>query len=158
MPTGALGILLSIRWTFKDARCLLREIRRLKETKKLWFFKGSDLGRFVNVPSHFAGSAATGLKKAPCLSRHWPKAPVVMLSSQAEPQTVRLARGAVAFVFKAHAAENIVSFTTALTKDEVLNTPDGAESPQLSAGSIDGIDSQRLTAREAEVLNFCTKA
>ncbi len=88
-----------------------------------------------------------GVEGIALLQRQWPGVPVLMISSQDDPQTVRqaLARGATGFVSKAETAERIV---------EILNQVlrGGHEPPPVPA---DGDQpSVRLTPRQGEVLEL----
>ncbi|MDP2820423.1 MAG: response regulator transcription factor [Polaromonas sp.] len=97
-----------------------------------------------------------GLEGIALVRRRWPDALVVMLSSQAEPRTVRqaLARGAAAFVSKADTAETIVSVITTLMRGETVVTRIDGFADSQPAGLHDGARPQRLTPRQAEVLDL----
>lgn len=81
------------------------------------------------------------------LRRQWPEVPVLMLSSQDEPETVRLAmaRGAAGFVSKAETAERIVEVVSQLLRRD-LTVPLPAASEELPA--------PRFTPRQCEVLEL----
>lgn len=87
----------------------------------------------------------SGLEDIALVKHKWPRVPVLMLSSQDEPETVRLAlaRGAAAFVSKAETAEKIL---------EVIKQLLQGNFPQTSAET--GSDKRRLTARQREVLEL----
>ena len=80
------------------------------------------------------------------LERRWPGVPVLMLSSQDEPEMVRraLARGAAGFVSKAETAERIV---------EAINQ---ALRGQLAPQPTESLDTEgrQLTPRQREVLDL----
>jgi len=88
----------------------------------------------------------SGLEGIELLQRKWPQVPVLMLSSQSEPETVRLAlaRGAAGFVSKAETADYIVQ---AIYK-VLQGTP--AELPTAT----DAASTRRLTPRQCEVLDL----
>lgn len=88
----------------------------------------------------------SGLEGLALLKRKWPLVPVLMLSSQDEPETVRLAlaRGAVGFVSKAETGDKIVATIHAVLKGNF---------PKL-AGSAENMTQKCLTARQSEVLNL----
>ncbi|MBK7616902.1 MAG: response regulator transcription factor [Burkholderiales bacterium] len=87
-----------------------------------------------------------GLEGLALLKRRWPLAPVLVLSSQDEPETVRLAlsRGAAGFVSKAEPAEKIV---------EAIQLALGGHVATVQAFG-DGAVQQRLTPRQCEVLSL----
>ena len=91
----------------------------------------------------FIGSS--GLEDIVLVKRKWPETPVLMLSSQDEPETVRLAleRGAAAFVSKAESAENVVKVIQQLLSGDIVNKP-------LLKRDIE----RRLTPRQREVLEL----
>lgn len=88
----------------------------------------------------------SGLEGIELLHRKWPQVPVVMLSSQGEPETVRLAlaRGAAGFVSKAETADHIVQ-----ALQRALRGP-AAE----FASATDNSSARRLTLRQYEVLDL----
>ncbi|MEO5738260.1 MAG: response regulator transcription factor [Variovorax sp.] len=96
-----------------------------------------------------------GLEGIALVQRKWPGVVVVVLSSQAEPQTVRqaLARGATAFVSKADTPEHILSMVNKLLLGLPVATPAYAG---MGAGSDAGV-SPRLTPRQCEVLNLVSQ-
>jgi DNA-binding NarL/FixJ family response regulator len=85
------------------------------------------------------------------LKRKWPLVPILMLSSQDEPETVRLAlvRGATGFISKAETAEKIVALLQRIVRGEV-------ETPMTQAESADNIPGVllHLTPRQCEVLDL----
>ena len=87
-----------------------------------------------------------GLEGIALLKRKWPLMPILMLSSQDEPETVRLAlaRGAAGFVSKAETAEKIIDTIHLVLRGEFS---------ALSPADRDSAQ-QRLTPRQAEVLNL----
>lgn len=89
-----------------------------------------------------------GVEGIALLKRKWPLAPVLVLSSQDDPETVRqaLARGAAGFVSKAETAEQIV---------EAINLALRGQVPAESARGGDSARSlQHLTPRQCEVLDL----
>lgn len=88
----------------------------------------------------------SGLEGIELLHRKWPQVPVLMLSSQGEPETVRLAlaRGAAGFVSKAETADHIVQ-----ALQRALLGP-AAE----FASATENSSAQRLTPRQYEVLDL----
>lgn len=97
-----------------------------------------------------------GLEGIAQVRRRWPDAPVVMLSSHAEPRTVRLAlqRGAAAFVSKADTADTIVSVVSALLKGEAVATTAGGFADTQGAVLANDAQNQGLTPRQFEVLGL----
>jgi DNA-binding NarL/FixJ family response regulator len=87
-----------------------------------------------------------GLEGLGLLRQRWPGVPVVMLSSSAEPETVRLAlsRGAAAFVSKAETAEKIIAVV-----EQTLGSKQKA-TPQ----TVGEASRPRLTPRQCEVLDL----
>lgn len=87
-----------------------------------------------------------GVEGIPLLKRKWPLVPILMLSSQDDPQTMRLAlaRGAAGFVSKAQTATKIIEAI-----DLVLRGQCCGPSPQASDPG-----EQRLTPRQCEVLEL----
>ena len=89
-----------------------------------------------------------GVEGIALLKRKWPLAPVLVLSSQDDAETVRwaLARGAAGFVSKADTAEKIIGAI-----NHVLNrqapVPMGTDNTQ-------SLPLQHLTPRQCEVLNL----
>ncbi|MDB5929107.1 MAG: two component transcriptional regulator, LuxR family [Polaromonas sp.] len=93
-----------------------------------------------------------GLEGLGLFRQRWPGVPVVMLSSAAEPETVRLAlsRGAAAFVSKADTAEKII---------QVIEQVLGGTLPDPNADMAHGMLAHdmprpRLTPRQCEVLDL----
>lgn len=91
----------------------------------------------------------SGLEGIELLQRKWPNVPVLMLSSQSEPETVRLAlsRGAAGFVSKAETANHIVQ--------AIFKALEGT--PVALPQSFDTTMSQRLTPRQCEVLDLLSQ-
>lgn len=88
----------------------------------------------------------SGLEGISLLRRKWPQVPILVLSSQDEPETVRLAqaRGATGFVSKAETAEQIIATVKLVLCGEYSSfevTPPSASRPYL-------------TPRQSEVLNL----
>jgi DNA-binding NarL/FixJ family response regulator len=88
------------------------------------------------------------------IRRRWPQVPVIMLSSQDEPETVRmaLARGATCFISKADTADRIVSLLETVVRGEVIAPLDQAN----HSGDIPGV-LLHLTPRQCEVLDLLCK-
>ena len=89
------------------------------------------------------------------LKRKWPLSPVIVLSSQDEPETVRsvLARGAAVFISKADAAEKIIEAIQL-----VLNGQISALAAKTGEGnSIHWAPQKCLTPRQSEVLDLLCK-
>ena len=85
------------------------------------------------------------------LKRKWPQVPVLVLSSQDKPETVRLAlaRGATGFISKAETADNIIALLNRILRGEV-------SAPLAQAGcggDIPGV-LLHLTPRQCEVLDL----
>ncbi len=93
-----------------------------------------------------------GLEGIDLLKRKWPHVPIIMLSSDATPKTVKLSleRGAVAFVSKADTADNILAVIGHVLCGQPM------ASPHLSAELQDGqnMAQPRLTPRQCEVLDL----
>ena len=90
-----------------------------------------------------------GLECIALLQRQWPQVPIVMLSSDCTPSTMRLAlqRGAAAFVSKADTADTMVAVIQRVMRQE----PDR----HLPLNMVDTIpDRPRLTPRQCEVLDL----
>lgn len=89
-----------------------------------------------------------GLEGMALLRRKWPQVPVLVLSSQDEPETVRLAlaRGAAGFISKADSAENIVAMLARILHGDII----AATIPQENSVDAD----LHLTARQCEVLEL----
>jgi len=87
-----------------------------------------------------------GLEGLALLRRKWPRTPVVMVSSDDTPDTVREAmeRGAAAFVSKDDTADSIVSVIEPLLRGNAPAQPRPAASPEAP----------RLTPRQCEVLDL----
>jgi DNA-binding NarL/FixJ family response regulator len=87
-----------------------------------------------------------GLEGIALLKRKWPKAPILMLSSQDEPENQRLAlaRGAVGFISKAETADSIINTLQLALSGHFAELPPEASSPAQRC----------LTPRQCEVLNL----
>jgi len=92
-----------------------------------------------------------GLEGIALLKRKWPDVPVLVLSSQDEPDTVRLAlsRGAAGFVSKADTADKILSSIELVLRGEVA-----AVAASASGGRVVADTPQHLTPRQCEVLDL----
>jgi len=95
-----------------------------------------------------------GLEGMALIRRKWPGAPVVMLSADNAPDTIRTAmeRGAARFVSKADSADKILAVL-----HQVLNgIPDhGAAWPDAQAAPVGAMPGKaRLTPRQCEVLDL----
>ena len=90
-----------------------------------------------------------GMDGIALLRRKWPKTPVVILSSQDDPENVRraMALGAASFISKADTAEKIVSLLSRILCGESMSTE-----TQSVANTSDPI--QHLTPRQCEVLGL----
>ncbi|MDD5480012.1 MAG: response regulator transcription factor [Rhodoferax sp.] len=88
-------------------------------------------------------SGLEGLKQ---IKHKWPQMPVLMLSSQDEPHTQRLAlaRGAAGFVSKAEAADNIIAAIELVLRGELAAATLPDDSPPT----------RQLTPRQREVLDL----
>lgn len=89
-----------------------------------------------------------GMECIPVLQRRWPQTPIVMLSSNATPSTIRqaLERGAAAFVGKADTAATLIAAIHAvLHKLPGWPNQQGAEAKDCTI---------RLTPRQCEVLDL----
>jgi DNA-binding NarL/FixJ family response regulator len=84
-----------------------------------------------------------GMEGIALLRKKWPQAPVLMLSSQHDSETVdsALERGATAFISKADAADKIVSAINRILRGQFPAPLAGSDMPLL-----------RLTPRQCEVL------
>ena len=93
-----------------------------------------------------------GLEGIALVKRKWPDASVVILSSDAAPQNVRMAleRGAAAFVSKADTADNILAVIEQLRRGQEVVSPVQADA---QAANGDGAR-QLLTPRQFEVLDL----
>jgi len=90
-----------------------------------------------------------GMEGIALIKRKWPTVPVIVLSSQDEPETVNmvLARGAAGFVSKADTAENIVASVNMALRGEFAALADQAEGD-------DSTQAEHLTPRQCEVLDL----
>jgi DNA-binding NarL/FixJ family response regulator len=88
----------------------------------------------------------SGLEGIGLLRQKWPHVPVLMLSSQSEPETVRLAlaRGATAFVSKAETADDMVLAIQRALRGPWVGSPSAPDSAAA----------RRLTPRQLEVLDL----
>jgi DNA-binding NarL/FixJ family response regulator len=91
-----------------------------------------------------------GLEGIALLQRKWPLVPILMLSSQDEPETVNtaLARGAAGFISKSETAEKIVETITQVLCGHFSSGFSGL-SPEAQRST-----QRRLTPRQCEVLNL----
>lgn len=96
-------------------------------------------------------SGLNGVEGIALLKHKWPLVPVLMLSSQDEPETVRLAlaRGATGFVSKADTADKIVSAINQALRGEFT-----ALAAQAGGGGDTPDTHQHLTPRQCEVLDL----
>ena len=99
----------------------------------------------INLPG------LNGLDGMAFLKRKWPMVPVIILSSQDGPETVRdaLARGAVRFISKADTADRIVALLNRVLRGEYAEPetrPGGGD--ETSDGPV------HLTPRQCEVLEL----
>jgi DNA-binding NarL/FixJ family response regulator len=87
-----------------------------------------------------------GLEGIGLLRQRWPTTPIIMLSSSAEPETVRLAlaRGAAAFISKADTAVHIVEVVSRVLAGTL--EAGGTELGEVAAAT--------LTPRQCEVLEL----
>ena len=94
-----------------------------------------------------------GIEGIALVKRKWPDASVIMLSSQAEPQTIALAleRGAATFVSKAATVDAILGVIDQVRRGLPLPS---AASPTAHTPGTDAPDTQRLTPRQCEVLDL----
>ena len=93
-----------------------------------------------------------GVEGIALLKRKWPLVPVLVLSSQDDPETVRsaFARGAVGFVSKADTAEKIVEAINLVLNRQApvpMDTARGSDNAQ-------SLPLQHLTPRQCEVLDL----
>ncbi|HEY9224491.1 MAG TPA: response regulator transcription factor [Variovorax sp.] len=94
-----------------------------------------------------------GIEGIALIKRKWPGAAVIMLSSQAEPQTIALAleRGAATFVSKAATADAILGVIDQVRRGLPLTSAAGPTAHTPDTGAP---DTQRLTPRQCEVLDL----
>lgn len=87
-----------------------------------------------------------GVEGIALIKRKWPLVPILMLSSQDEPETVRVAlkRGAAGFISKAETAEKIVDSIKLILRGHFSGI-----SPVAGRS-----EHRRLTPRQCEVLNL----
>lgn len=90
-----------------------------------------------------------GVEGIALLKRKWPQVPVVMLSSQDEPETVRLAlaRGATCFISKADTADHIIALINRILRGEHA-------APSAKSGGDVPSAFLHLTPRQCEVLDL----
>lgn len=93
-----------------------------------------------------------GVECVAVLQRKWPLAPVLILSSQDDPETVRsaLAHGAADFVSKAHTAEKIIAAINLALQRQVsalVATASGCDNTQP-------LPPKNMTPRQCEVLDL----
>jgi len=93
-----------------------------------------------------------GVECVAVLQRKWPLAPVLILSSQDDPETVRsaLAHGAAGFVSKAHTAEKIIAAINLALHRQVsalVATASGCDNTQPPPP-------KNMTPRQCEVLDL----
>ena len=93
-------------------------------------------------------NGTSGLDAIDMLRQQWPTAAVLMLSSQDEPETVRLAmaRGAAGFVSKAETSKKIIDSIQRV----LLSHTSARQSPGLP-------EERKLTSRQSEVLQLLHK-
>ena len=93
-----------------------------------------------------------GLEGIALVKRKWPQAAVVILSSEASAQKVRMAmeRGAAAFVSKADPADKILNVIAQVRR----GLPVGDDASLLPAGDAGAHEQQLLTPRQSEVLDL----
>lgn len=93
-----------------------------------------------------------GLEGIALVKRKWPRAEVLILSSQAEPQTVAqaLERGAAGFVSKADTADKILAVIDQVRRGQ----PVASAAHARAFETIDAAAPQRLTPRQCEVLDL----
>lgn len=91
-------------------------------------------------------NGTSGLEGIASIKQQWPGTPVLMLSSQDEPETARLAlaRGAAAFVSKAETAEKIIEVIAQVLRGELAD----------AIPRQNNIEERRLTPRQREVLQL----
>jgi DNA-binding NarL/FixJ family response regulator len=94
-----------------------------------------------------------GIEGIALVKRKWPGAAVIMLSSQAESQTIALAleRGAAAFVSKAATADTILAAIDQVRRGVPMPS---TASPSLHPPGLAEPVTQRLTPRQCEVLDL----
>ena len=94
-----------------------------------------------------------GLDGMALVQRRWPGTPVLILSSDTSPATVRSAldRGAQAFASKADGADHILGVIRQLLRGEAPSAPSQAQDAPSVAGEL------RLTARQCEVLDLVSQ-
>jgi DNA-binding NarL/FixJ family response regulator len=92
-----------------------------------------------------------GVEGIALLKRRWPHLPIMMLSSQDEPETVRmaLARGATCFVSKADTADKIISMLEKVLLGERMEPQDLPGAGGNTPGML-----MHLTPRQCEVLDL----
>ena len=95
-----------------------------------------------------------GLEGIALVKRKWPHAAVVILSSDAAPQNVRLAleRGAAAFVSKADPADKILAVIDQVRRGLPVTSPIASRSCRPATRRC--VRQQLLTPRQSEVLDL----
>jgi DNA-binding NarL/FixJ family response regulator len=93
----------------------------------------------------------SGLEGIALLKRKWPLTPILVLSSQDEPETVRLAlaRGATRFISKAETSDNIVAIINRILRGDLSNPAE----QEFGGGEMMGLH-HHLTPRQCEVLDL----
>lgn len=93
-----------------------------------------------------------GMEGMELIKRKWPKTIVLMLSSQDEPETVRLAlaRGAAGFISKASSADVIISAISQGLSGQPLSLANIG----FGDGNLAGASQPQLTPRQLEVLEL----
>jgi DNA-binding NarL/FixJ family response regulator len=99
----------------------------------------------INLPG------LNGLDGIAILKRKWPQTPVIVLSSQDGPETMRdaVARGAVCFISKADTADRIITLLNRVLRGECCEP----ENPVVD-GDEETKAPQHLTSRQCEVLDL----
>ena len=93
-----------------------------------------------------------GLDGIALLRRQWPWTPIIMLSSETAPETMRqaMARGATAFVSKAQTPDHMLAIIhQVLWEDSTVAAPSATSDPADA--------SARLTPRQNEVLDLLSQ-
>jgi DNA-binding NarL/FixJ family response regulator len=90
-----------------------------------------------------------GVDGIPILKQKWPNVPILMLSSESEPENIRsaIARGASGFVSKAQTAEEIMDAARKILSGEISASP-------LTDSSEKNEPLTHLTLRQSEVLEL----
>lgn len=127
------------------------------------FFEAGSLNEAIrNGPEHLnvilldiKMPGLNGVEGLTLIKRKWPQVPVLMLSSQDEPETVRLAiaRGATDFISKADTAKHIVKLIMHILRGEVSVIA----TTQIKCHETIQDNTPHLTARQCEVLELLYK-